>query len=240
MCVDKNSGQYKAPFNTSTTKPACSPTKTPRSSRRTATRPTRCSGSTCGPSRSCSPCRRSRRAATTRCSSVDGNTFNYGYIGSRATGNEAGDYLVARPRLERRNSRRHQEGLPFQHAVLARDLPHAAVQSGRHAERGESPVRLQGAAALDVSQATGAAGSPGYRFPEGRTARLVKKNFFDYLDFALQFAPAGPEEKEIREKLARIGIGPGKKFDFKDSVTRAQSRGRPGHERRRKKSREGV
>jgi hypothetical protein len=32
----------------------------------------------------------------------------------------------------------------------------------------------------------------------------------------LQFAPAGPEEKEIHEKLARIGIGPGKKFEFKD------------------------
>ena len=27
----------------------------------------------------------------------DGNTFNYGYIGSRATGNEAGDYLVVGP-----------------------------------------------------------------------------------------------------------------------------------------------
>ena len=27
----------------------------------------------------------------------DGNTFNYGYIGSRATGNDPGDYLVAGP-----------------------------------------------------------------------------------------------------------------------------------------------
>jgi hypothetical protein len=27
--VDKNSGQYKAPFNTITTKPASSPTRTP-------------------------------------------------------------------------------------------------------------------------------------------------------------------------------------------------------------------
>ena len=27
----------------------------------------------------------------------DGNTFNYGYIGSRATGSEAGDYMVAGP-----------------------------------------------------------------------------------------------------------------------------------------------
>jgi hypothetical protein len=45
---------------------------------------------------------------------------------------------------------------------------------------------------------------------------MVKTGFFDYLDFALQFAPAGPEEQEIRAKLARIGVGPGKKFDFKN------------------------
>ena len=28
---------------------------------------------------------------------IDGNTYNFGYIGSRATGNEAGDYLVVGP-----------------------------------------------------------------------------------------------------------------------------------------------
>ena len=28
---------------------------------------------------------------------VDGNAYNYGYIGSRATGNDAGNYLVAGP-----------------------------------------------------------------------------------------------------------------------------------------------
>jgi hypothetical protein len=32
----------------------------------------------------------------------------------------------------------------------------------------------------------------------------------------LQFAPAGPEERQIREKLARIGVGSGKTFNFKD------------------------
>src|SRR5438105_13753966 len=28
---------------------------------------------------------------------IDGNTYNYGYIGSRATGNEPGDYMVVGP-----------------------------------------------------------------------------------------------------------------------------------------------
>ena len=40
----------------------------------------------------------------------DGNTFNYGYIGSRATGNDAGDYLVVGPDWKGRDSRWHQEG----------------------------------------------------------------------------------------------------------------------------------
>jgi hypothetical protein len=44
----------------------------------------------------------------------------------------------------------------------------------------------------------------------------VRTNFFEYLDFALQFALAGPEERTIREKLARIGVGAGKTFEFND------------------------
>jgi len=57
--------------------------------------------------------------------------------------------------------------------------------------------------------------APAVNFPK-IDKELAKKNFFEYLDFSLQFAPAGPEEKEIRAKLASIGIGPGKSFDFKD------------------------
>src|SRR5271163_3147217 len=57
--------------------------------------------------------------------------------------------------------------------------------------------------------------APAVNFPK-INAEMVKTGFFDYLDFALQFAPAGPEEKEIRAKLTRLGICAGKKFDFKD------------------------
>ncbi len=57
--------------------------------------------------------------------------------------------------------------------------------------------------------------APAIDFPK-IDKELVKSNFFEYLDFALQFAPPGPNEKEIRDKLARIGVGAGKTFDFKD------------------------
>jgi hypothetical protein len=58
-------------------------------------------------------------------------------------------------------------------------------------------------------------GAPAIDFPV-INKDLVKENFFEYLDFALQFAPAGPEEQEIRARLAKIGVGPGKTFSFKD------------------------
>jgi hypothetical protein len=45
---------------------------------------------------------------------------------------------------------------------------------------------------------------------------VIKTHFFEYLDFALQFLPPLPEETDIRAKLARIGIGTGRTFDFED------------------------
>jgi hypothetical protein len=59
------------------------------------------------------------------------------------------------------------------------------------------------------------ASAPAIDFPR-IDKELAKTNFFEYLDFALQFAPAQPNEMEIRAQLARMGIGPGKTFNFKD------------------------
>jgi hypothetical protein len=57
--------------------------------------------------------------------------------------------------------------------------------------------------------------SPTVDFPKF-DKELVKTNFFEYLDFCLQFAPALKNDKDIRAKLARIGVGAGKTFNFKD------------------------
>src|SRR6185369_17759693 len=54
--------------------------------------------------------------------------------------------------------------------------------------------------------------APAIDFPK-INKELAKTNFWEYVAFSLQFAPAGPEEKEIRAKLARLGVEAGKKFD---------------------------
>jgi hypothetical protein len=144
----------------------------------------------------------------------DGNTFNYGYIGSRATGNEAGDYMVAGPDWKGETPAgiknvfhsTTQFSLAGYRTQLfnPEDMPNVVkVQAG---------YKVQPLSAFLKQPAPPAA--PAINFPK-INKELVKTSFFDYLDFSLQFAPAGPEEKEIRAKLARLGIGAGKKFDFK-------------------------
>src|SRR5271166_1862818 len=145
----------------------------------------------------------------------DGNTYNYGYIGSRATGTEAGDYLVAGPDWKGDApsgiKKVFRSGTQFSLVAYRtqlfnpEDMPNVIkVQAGYKAQ----PLSQY------LNQPAPLA-APTVNFPK-INAEMVKTGFFDYLDFALQFAPAAPEEKEIRAKLARLGIGAGKKFDFKD------------------------
>ena len=98
----------------------------------------------------------------------DGNTYNYGYIGSRATGSEAGDYMVVGPDWKGDDPARDQEGVPVEHTVFGGGLSHPAFQPGRHRQRQEGAGRLQGADALRVPEAAGAARRAGHRLSENR------------------------------------------------------------------------
>ncbi|MBL8529987.1 MAG: DUF1254 domain-containing protein, partial [Burkholderiales bacterium] len=145
----------------------------------------------------------------------DGNTFNFGYIGSRATGNEAGDYLVVGPDWKGETppgiKKVFRSSTQFALAGFRTQL--FGPDDMPKVEKVQAGYKAQPLSAFLKQPAPPAA--PAINWPK-IDKELVKTNFFEYLDFALQFAPPGPEEKEIRAKLASIGIGAGKKFDFKD------------------------
>jgi hypothetical protein len=144
----------------------------------------------------------------------DGNTFNYGYIGSRATGPDAGDYLVVGPDwkgetpagIKQVFRSTTQLSLAAYRTQLFNpaDMPNVVkVQAG---------YKVQPLSVYLKQPAPPAA--PAINFPKINN-EMVKTGFFGYLDFALQFAPSGPEEKAIRAKLASLGVGVGKTFDPK-------------------------
>jgi hypothetical protein len=145
----------------------------------------------------------------------DGNTYNYGYIGTRATGSEAGDYMVVGPNWKGATpsgiKRVFRSSTEFSLAGYRTQLFDSDdLDNVKKVQAGYKVQTLSGY--LNQPPPPRA---PAIDFPK-IDKELVKKNFFEYLDFALQFAPAEANETEIRTELARIGIGPGKTFNFKD------------------------
>jgi hypothetical protein len=145
----------------------------------------------------------------------DGNTYNYGYIGTRATGSEAGDYVVVGPGWKGATlsgiKKVFQSSTQLSIVIFRTQLfDPADIDNVKKVQAG---YKMQPLSAYLKQTATTA--STAIDFPK-IDKELVKTNFFEYLDFALQFAPVQENEKEIRAALAKIGVGPGKTFDFKD------------------------
>jgi hypothetical protein len=202
--VDKNSGQYKAPFNQIKNEPRVFTYKdtaivTPNSDTpySFAWLDLRAEPIVL----SVPAVEKSRYYSIMLC---DGNTFNYGYIGSRATGNDAGDYMVVGPDWKGETpagiNKVFHSSTQFSVAGYRtqlfnpEDMPNVVkIQAG---------YKVQPLSAYLKQPAPPSA--PAINFPK-INKELVKTKFFEYLDFALQFAPAGPEEKEIRAKFANIG-----------------------------------
>jgi len=145
----------------------------------------------------------------------DGNTYNYGYIGSRATGSEAGDYMVVAPDWKGATppgiKKVFRSSTQFSIAIYRTQL--FSPDDLDNVKKVQAGYKVQVLSAYLKQPTTTAAAT--IDFPK-IDKELAKTNFFDYLDFALQFAPAQENEKEIRAQLASIGVGPGKTFNFKD------------------------
>jgi hypothetical protein len=146
---------------------------------------------------------------------TDGSTYNYGYIGSRATGSDAGDYLVVGPDWQGEKP----EGIkqvfrsttPFALTIFRTQLFNADDMP--NVEKVQAGYQARPLSAFLNQPAPPAA--PKIDFLPATTAG-IKANFYEYLDAALQYVPVTPETKELRARLASIGVGPGKTFAFKD------------------------
>jgi hypothetical protein len=145
----------------------------------------------------------------------DGNTYNYGYMGTRATGSEAGDYMVVAPDWKGATpagiKKVFRSSTQFSLAIYRTQLYNPDDLD--NVKKVQAGYKVQTLSAYLKQPTTTAEAT--IDFPK-IDKELAKTNFFDYLDFALQFAPAEENEKEIRAQLASIGVGPGKTFNFKD------------------------
>ena len=145
---------------------------------------------------------------------VDLYTFNYGYIGSRATGNEAGSYLIAGPRWKGETPAGIKAVFrcetDFTLAIFRTQLFDSSdldnvkkVQAGYKVETLSAYLKQPAPAA-----------APAIDWPQV-SKKLATGDPFKYLSFVLQFCPPiGLAEVEVplRARFARIGIEAGKPY----------------------------
>ncbi|HZZ81925.1 MAG TPA: DUF1254 domain-containing protein, partial [Gemmataceae bacterium] len=147
---------------------------------------------------------------------IDWYTFNFGYVGSRATGNGGGSYLIAGPTWKGDKPKgidrvfRCETELAF--AIFRTQLFNPAdIENVKKVQAG---YKLQTLSAFSKSPAPPAA--PKVKWPKIDN-KLAESDPFAYLNFVLQFCPPiGPAEieKPLRTRFARIGIEAGKPFPF--------------------------
>jgi hypothetical protein len=146
---------------------------------------------------------------------IDAYTFNFAYIGSRATGNGGGSYLVAGPNWKGEKPSGVKEVIrsetEFVFALYRTQLFNPAdivnvekVQAGYKAQTLSQFLKTPAPAA-----------APAINFVRPLTPEQERKSpeFFNILNFVLRFCPTVPSEKALMARFASIAVGAGKTFD---------------------------
>ncbi|MGR9308572.1 DUF1254 domain-containing protein [Rhizobium leguminosarum] len=147
---------------------------------------------------------------------IDAYTFNFAYLGSRATGNDGGSFLVAGPGWKGETPSGVKKVIrsetDFIWAAYRTQLFNPddidnvkKVQAGYKAE----PL------SVFLGQ-TAPAAAPAVDFIKTLTPEEEKTSpeFFNILNFILQYCPTDPSETELMARFAKIGVGAGKTIDF--------------------------
>jgi hypothetical protein len=146
---------------------------------------------------------------------IDAYTFNFAYIGSRATANNGGSFLVAGPGWKGKTPKGVKKVIRSETDFIwaayrtqlfnPDDLDNVKkVQAGYMTE----PLsKLLGKPAPKAA--------PAVDFIKPLTPADERKSpeFFNVLNFILRYCPTDPSETKLMPRLAKIGVGAGKTFD---------------------------
>jgi hypothetical protein len=147
---------------------------------------------------------------------IDLYTHNFDYIGSRTTGNDGGDFLVAGPGWQGETPDGIKKVIRSETELVIAvyrtqlfspdDLEKVkAIQAG---------YEVQPLSAFLGQPAPTAAPAIDFITPLTREEITKSPKVFQQLNFVLQFCPTHPSERELMERFAKLDIGAGKTFDW--------------------------
>ncbi|NEU98109.1 DUF1254 domain-containing protein [Bradyrhizobium uaiense] len=146
---------------------------------------------------------------------IDMYTFNFAYVGSRATGNGAGNYLLAGPGWKGEKPKGIKQVIrsETEFAFVLYRTQLFGPSDIDNVKKLQAGYKVQPLSAYLGKQAPAAAPTIDFIKPLSSEQERTSLEFFNELNFILQFCPTNPVEKAMMARFARIGIGAGNKFD---------------------------
>ena len=146
---------------------------------------------------------------------IDAYTHNFAYLGSRATGNDDGSFLIAGPgwKGEAPDGIKAviQSETELVFAIYRTQLFNPDdIDNVKQVQAG---YRVQTLSQFLGKPAPKAAPAIDFINPLTPEQQRTSPEFFNVLNFALRFSPTHPSEKELMARFARLGIGADKTFD---------------------------
>lgn len=144
---------------------------------------------------------------------IDLQTFNFAYLGTRAFGNDGGDFLIAGPDWKGEKPAGVKAVIPCE-----TELCYALFRTQLYNPDDLASVgRIQdGYQVRPLSVYLGKpapAAAPVVNWPKPSADMTEGPTLFAYLNFLLQFCPTHSSEKELMARFATLGIGANTPFD---------------------------
>ena len=145
---------------------------------------------------------------------IDLYTHNFDYLGTRATGNDGGSFMIAGPSWRGETPKGITKVIRCETSLASAQFRTQLFNAGdlENVIRIQKQYLVQPLSAFLGQPAPKAA--PVIDFPKPLTPQTQKTSleFFNLLSFGLQFCPVHPSEKELMARLAKIGVGDGMFF----------------------------
>jgi hypothetical protein len=146
---------------------------------------------------------------------IDGYTHNFAYLGSRTTGNDGGSFLIAGPDWKSEPPKGIKKVLRSETQLLS-----AAYRTQLfnptdldNVKKVQAGYKVQTLSAFLGQPAPQAAPKIDFPKPLSIAEQKTSLEFFDRLNFWLQFCPTVPSETELMARFAKIGVGAGRTFE---------------------------
>jgi hypothetical protein len=146
---------------------------------------------------------------------IDAYTFNFDYIGSRTTGNGGGSFMIAGPNWKGETPKGVKKVMRSETEFVLGAYRTQLFNPGDidNVKKVQAGYKAQTLSAFLGTAAPKAAPVIDFIKPLTPAEEKTSPEFFNILNFVLQFCPTDPSETELMERFAKIGVGAGKTID---------------------------